>query len=276
MNEHVQREFHTDGPIELRVEIGSGSVVVTATETTRTHVEVEGRGAEEVTIEQSGNVVSVIGPKNRSIMGRDRSLHVRVSLPTDSVVATKLGSADLDVSGRLAACELKSGSGDIRLDDVAGEAFLLVGSGDVTITGQAATLDVKSGSGQVEVEAVTGATQVVTGSGDVRIGSTGEAVNIKTGSGDTVLGNASGAIAVTTASGDLAIGRMPQGELRAKAASGDIKVGIPAGTPVWTDINTITGTAHARLESAGPPQDGQDHVVVRATTVSGDVLLHQA
>jgi hypothetical protein len=50
-------------------------------------------------------------------------------------------------------------------------------------------------------------------------------------------------------------------------------VGIPAGTPVWTDISSLTGRIHSTLSGAGQPAEGQDHVEVRATTVSGNVSL---
>jgi hypothetical protein len=42
---------------------------------------------------------------------------------------------------------------------------------------------------------------------------------------------------------------------------------------VWTDITTVTGQIQSSLQGAGQPQEGQDHVEVRAKTVSGDVVL---
>jgi hypothetical protein len=107
VTEHVQRQFQTEDPIELRVEIGAGEVVLTATETSQTSIEITGRGAEELEIEQVGRVVSIISPPRRVIgFARDRALDVRVSLPTDSTVTTKLGSADLVVHGRISGCDL--------------------------------------------------------------------------------------------------------------------------------------------------------------------------
>ena len=44
---------------------------------------------------------------------------------------------------------------------------------------------------------------------------------------------------------------------------------------MWTDVNTVTGSIASNLESAGKPAKGQDHVELRATTVSGDVRLIQ-
>jgi hypothetical protein len=42
---------------------------------------------------------------------------------------------------------------------------------------------------------------------------------------------------------------------------------------VWTDISSLTGRIHSTLSGAGQPAEGQDHVEVRATTVSGNVSL---
>jgi DUF4097 and DUF4098 domain-containing protein YvlB len=274
VSEHVQRQFPSERPVTLKVEIGSGRVQVAATDTTTTTVEVTGRDADQVTIEQSGDTIAVIAPRSR-VLSIDRRYDVRVSLPTDSTLAVKVGSAELTVTGRIGDCSLKSGSGDIRLEEVSGDASVLVGSGDVTITGRAGRLQVKSGSGNVQVASADDA-HVITGSGNVWIGETGAATDIKTGSGNLRLDSARGEIAVIAASGDLTVGRIGSGEVRAKSASGDVRIGIPQGTPVWTDISTISGDARAELESAGPAEEGQDHVVVRASTVSGRVLLHHA
>ena len=61
----------------------------------------------------------------------------------------------------------------------------------------------------------------------------------------------------------------------AKGASGDVRVGIPSGLPVWTDLSTVSGSIRSSLEGAGQPAEGQDHVELRAKTVSGDIVLTQ-
>ena len=69
--------------------------------------------------------------------------------------------------------------------------------------------------------------------------------------------------------------RMRRGQLTAKNVSGDIRVGVPAGVPVWTDITSLTGSVRSNLEGAGEPEEGQDFIELRARTVSGDVHLEQ-
>jgi DUF4097 and DUF4098 domain-containing protein YvlB len=107
------------------------------------------------------------------------------------------------------------------------------------------------------------------------VGVVHERTVIKTGSGDLELKRSEADVTLSTASGDLVIGRAPRGKIAAKNVSGDVLVGIPAGTPVWTDVNTVTGSVASNLQSAGRPADGQDYVELRATTVSGDVRLVQ-
>ena len=98
---------------------------------------------------------------------------------------------------------------------------------------------------------------------------------IKTGSGDLQVNRSEGDVSLTTASGDLTIGTAPRGKVTAKNVSGDVRVGIPAGTPVWTDINTVSGSVRNNLTSVGKPAKDQDYVELRASTVSGDVHLRQ-
>ena len=46
-------------------------------------------------------------------------------------------------------------------------------------------------------------------------------------------------------------------------------------TPNPSDVTTVSGTIRSDLQGAGQPQDGQDHIEVRAKTVSGDIALSE-
>jgi DUF4097 and DUF4098 domain-containing protein YvlB len=100
-------------------------------------------------------------------------------------------------------------------------------------------------------------------------------LDAKSGSGTIEVREGADDTSLSTASGDLRVGRFPAGRLSAKNVTGDIRVGIPAGVPVWTEVSSTTGTVRSTLAGAGEPADGQDYVELRATTVSGDVLLEQ-
>ena len=96
---------------------------------------------------------------------------------------------------------------------------------------------------------------------------------VKTGSGDLEIGYASEGVSMSTGSGDMRIRHASKGKVTAKGASGDVLVGIPAGTPVWTDLTTVSGDISSDLHGAGQPEPGADYVELRAKTVSGDIHL---
>lgn len=273
---HVHREYDTPSQITLHVEIGAGSVSVVATDTARTVVDVDGRRAEEVRIEHTADTVYVVAPRRRSgPLGRSDALAVRVVLPAGSRLDSRTGSADVQVEGALSGCELRSGSGDLRLATVDGPVEARVGSGDLSL-GRVGTLSVKSGSGAVSVREVTGPAAVTSGSGDVSVGRTLEELAVKTGSGDLHVDDATGGVALSTGSGALEVGRIADGEIVLRSASGGARIGVPEGTPVWTDVTTVSGRLETRIVSAGQPAEGQPHVRVRGTSVSGDIVISPA
>jgi DUF4097 and DUF4098 domain-containing protein YvlB len=274
-DQQTDQYFETPGPLDLYVETGSGTVTVHAVETTESRVTITGRDAEQVRVEQSGTSLSVIAPKRSGFLSGGSSLDVDVTVPLHSEAAIRTGSADVTIEGVVAALQVRSGSGEVRVETLAGPGVLETGSGDVRVDDAHGDLRVKSGSGEVRVGRAATQLAVSTGSGDVEIAATLGPTSVKTGSGDLHVADAGDDVTLTTGSGDLVLGRATRGRLTLKGASSDIRVGIPAGTPVWTDVFTLSGGIHNDLASTGAPADGVDHIELRVKTVSGDVVLHQ-
>ena len=269
-------EFETHRPVDLYVENGSGTVVVTADDTTETAVEVTGRHADETVVHQDGHQVSVLAPKSRAgFLGGDSKLDMTITVPSDSQLTVRTGSADVTARGSYRGARLKSGSGDVTIEILDGPAVIETGSGDVRIDTADQELRVKSGSGDVRVQYAGGASSISTGSGDVEIGTSNAPTVVKTGSGDLNVAEAHDDVSLTTGSGDLVIRTATRGRLTAKGASGDVNVGIPAGVAVWTDLSTVSGEIRSTLDGVGEPEAGADHVELRAKSVSGDILLTQ-
>ena len=273
----MNRQFETPEPIELYVEIGKGNVEVRASSTTTTTLDIQGHDAEEVEVTFEHNRLTVIAPKDGGswFSGRDRELRVEVELPTASDVGVKTGSADIRIEGQVNEVRVKTGSGDISCDTFSGAGQIETGSGDVEISEALAELRIKSGSGDISVGNCLGKLNVSTGSGDVEVGTTSDNAVVKTGSGDLKVVTANADISLATGSGDMSIGTVRRGHVSLKGASSDLRIGVPAGTPVWADINTVTGSVRSNLESVGAPQEGQEHVELQARTVSGDITLHE-
>jgi DUF4097 and DUF4098 domain-containing protein YvlB len=273
----MNRQFETPEPIELYVEIGKGNVEVTAGSGTTTTLDIEGRDADEVEVTFEKNRLTVIGPKDGGnwFGGGNRDLRVQVELPTASDIGIKTGSADIQVEGQVNEVRIKTGSGDVSCDTFSGAAQIETGSGDVEISEALAELRVKSGSGDMSIGSCLGNLNVSTGSGDVEVGTTSAKAVVKTGSGDLKVATANSDISMATGSGDMSIGSIRRGHVSLKGASSDLEIGVPAGTPIWADINTVTGSVRSNLESVGAPQEGQEHVELQARTVSGDITLRE-
>ncbi|HET8558892.1 MAG TPA: DUF4097 family beta strand repeat-containing protein [Marmoricola sp.] len=272
MTEHT---FTTPEAIELYVELGSGSLTTRAGSTDETRVAITGPRAEDFEVEQRGRTISVIAPRQRFGFGNDQHT-VEVTLPTGSDLTGKIGSADTLAEGSYRTVKLKVGSGDVEIETTTGPTVVESGSGDVTCAHVEGDLRVKSGSGDVDLGEVLGTAGISTGSGDVLLGRAVGKAMLKTGSGDLQVQRMETDLQLSTASGDLLVRQALRGRLTVKSASGDMLVGVPDGTPVWTDISTVTGSVSSNLPSTGKPAEGQDHVEVRATTVSGDVRLQRA
>lgn len=255
MTEH---HFHTPDPIQLSAENGSGQVRVTATETTETRVVLTGRHADEVQVTQLDGEIRIVPPRRRTgFLGGDDSLDIVVTLPVASDLSIRTGSADVSTHGPAGSVQVKTGSGDVDIEESYED------------------VQVKSGSGDVRIGEAQAAVAVSTGSGDVEIGRNRGPAVVKTGSGDVRFREATTEVSVMTGSGDLMIDTAREGRFHAKGASGSIHVGIPAGTPVWTDITTLSGRIHSDVEGAGEPAEGAARIELRASTVSGDVVLTQ-
>jgi DUF4097 and DUF4098 domain-containing protein YvlB len=267
-------QFETHKPVQLYVELGAGTVAVQAEETTESSVRIIGRNADRVVVDYDGDHLSVIAPKDRSgFLTGDHKLDIEVTVPTDSRLQTKTGSADVTARGGYSAAHVRSGSGDVTIDAVDDEAVVETGSGDIRVTSVDGALRIKSGSGDIVLESTGAAVAVSTGSGDVQIGTSAGPTAVKTGSGDLKVTEAESDVSLSTGSGDLVIGTAKRGRVTVKGASGDVHVGVPAGLPVWTDVSTVSGRIRSDLSGAGEPEEGADYVELRAKTVSGDIVL---
>ena len=271
MTEHHVATLH---PVSLYAEIGKGSVTVHAVDTTESRVEVTGRDAADVRVEQDGDELVVMAPRQRTgfLSGGDATLHYVITVPAGSNLAVKSGSADVRAHGGYDTCQVRCGSGDVALERI-GAATIETGSGDIRVAHAGQELRVKSGSGDVTVREAVGALSISTGSGDIEIGASRGRTSVKTGSGDVSVTESTDDVSLSTGSGDLSIATARRGRITVKGASSDVRIGVPEGLPVWTDITSLSGRLRSGITSAGQPEEGADHLEVRATTVSGDVTL---
>lgn len=283
-SETVQHDFATPGPVDLRIELTSGSIDITADEVAVTTIELEAVGGDShaldliaaARIEQHGDKVFVLVPRSKSSMfGRKGHVHATITVPTASSVRADTGGADVTGQGRFAAVTVNSGSGDIELDKIeSGE--LKVGSGDVEVETIAASIKVKAGSGDVRLGPVGGSCDVASGSGDITLEGVDDTLKVKTGSGDVIVKRGGERVEVMAGSGDLTVQRVHRGDVSAKTGSGDISIGVARGTAAYLDIHTVTGSVTSHLEASDHPDEDDQTVAISVMSGTGDVVLQHA
>lgn len=287
-----QQSFECDGPIEVEVELGPGSVEIRLADDDQAgvvHVEVRhgtnsrnpigaglsgllnlvgrlggpedlvAQAVRQTTIELRGRRLEVRAPRSMPLSAVP--LDVVVVAPTRSAVTLRTGSADGRVTGLASTCAVHAGSGEVTLEQVEGVTQVQTGSGAARLGTIGGDLTARSGSGDLEISAITGHSKISTGSGDVWIGSArGAELTVKTGSGDLTIADAE------------------SGELVLTTGSGDLRVGVHTGVMAELDLSTGSGRARSDLEvNTGPaPMDAGNVVRVRGRTGSGDAIVTRA
>ena len=277
--------FATPEPISATIDLVMGDVRIRAGDRDATVVDVQPsdasnredlRAAELTRVECADQQLLIKAPKLRSwsIRSAGGSIDVTVELPAGSSVHGAAQLAGFDCDGRLGDCRLKTGLGHIRIDQVD-------------------TLSLKSGAGDISVEQARGHVEVTVVSGDVRVRELGDSAVIKNFNGDTWVGVAGGDLRLNAANGDIAVeesrasvvaksangdvrvGEVVRGTVVLETKVGDLEVGIREGTAAWLDVSAMAGKVHNALDAAGAPEPSAETVDVRARTSFGDVVIRR-
>ncbi|MFC7550805.1 DUF4097 domain-containing protein [Plantactinospora sp. GCM10030261] len=262
-------EFPLTGPVSLVVKVPAGSIEVVAEERDSATVDIEPAGfgaqsremAEQTKVDMSGDTLSVIAPRaNGGLLRRGGAIRVRIAVPGHSSARIDTAAADVTCRGTYASLVIDGASSEVEVEHVTGAARIKTASGDVQLTRVDGDLVINCASGDARIRRVAGA------------------VRAEFASGDLAVEEAGGDLHARTASGDIEVGTVSRGAVRLATASGDVGVGIRAGTGVWLDLNTTSGTVNNRLAMADSPtgtgDGGQLRLEVR--TVSGDIEIRRA
>ena len=278
--------FETHEPIVLSIELSQGMVHVIASDRSDTVVAVTpsdpGRPADveatrKTAVDLANGTLSIRMPKPGGIAApiigwkRSGSVDVIVELPEGSSLRTDTGVADFRCDGRLGDVEMRTGVGNVRLD-------------------QTGSLRVHSGLGRFEVEEASGNAEIVTagdmtigivaGDAEVKnlngktwIGRVGGDVRVRSANGDITIDDANRDVTVKTANGDIRLGQVARGSAIIETGSGGLEIGIREGTAAWVDASTKFGRVHSTLSPADDPEQSTETVQVHARTAFGDVLI---
>jgi DUF4097 and DUF4098 domain-containing protein YvlB len=261
-------EFPVTGAIEAEFRLADGRVDTTTqaglTTATVTVEPMDGseasrEAAERTTVEMQGKRLTVKAPDIGTtgwLRGRRAKISVTATLPADSEVELRSASADATLHGVYGNVAVHTASGDAFVEIVNGDLTVNAASGDVRAQHVGGDLKVNSASGDINADAVDGAIVVHTASGDVEIGAVGNGAK------------------ANTASGDITITKIIRGQAKINSASGDIEVGIGAGTGVYMDISSMSGRARSDLDTShSPVSNGDPEVTLHLRSMSGDITV---
>jgi len=246
----AEHRFHTPEPVDLEIQIPVGDIRVETVDGDESTVSVTGseKLVEQTLVSLVGNKLT-IGHKGKKpfgitisigdfSFGSGSSMRVRARVPHGSTPVLSTAAADMKVRGRVQSLEVKSASGDLVVN------------------------------GEIERDA-----EIKSVSGDVRLERVGGDLRVQTVSGDVNVQSVSGSVASKTVSGDLRVESVREGHVTAQSVSGDIELGVAAGTKLDVDAGSVSGDLASEVPLGSDPDaaggDGPA-LVVRGKTVSGD------
>ena len=249
----AEHHFHTPNPVELDIQIPAGDIRVETVDGDESFISVTGNEklVEQTRVELDGDRLIVEHRSKRPFgimisigdfsFRNDGGLVVKARVPHASHARLSTAAADMKLRGRYADLDVKSASGDLRLD------------------------------GEVEHDAA-----VKTVSGDVRIDKVGGELHVNSVSADVNVGSVGGSVESRTVSGDVRFDSVREGTITVQSVSGDIEVGIAPGTNLDVDAGSVSGDLTSEVPLGSDPLGGIGEgptLVLRGKTVSGDLKV---
>lgn len=215
-------------------------------------VEVTGSGAEFVVVEQMGRVI-VIREERRLFGGR--AVGIRLTVPPGTNLDATVASMDICSRGAdLGRVNLSTASGDIDM-------------------GSVENLVARSASGDIKIDICRVNCEVSSASGDVRAHRIEGDFLVSTASGDIAADRVEGRSEIKSASGDVRVAACFGNQIELNSMSGDVTVGIPAGTKVDAQIDSLSGDVRFPPKRSGVTPNRTARL--RARTVSGDIEIRR-
>ena len=206
--------------------------------------------------------------------GRERLVDVTIELPEGSQLHGEAALADLRGEGRLGECRFTLATGNIRIDD-AGPVQLITAAGHVTL-GRATGHTEVTGSGQVRIGEIAGSAVVKNLNGASWIGSVTGDLRCSAASGDITVDRAEASVVAKSAAGTIRIGEVVRGAVSVRTAAGELEIGIRPGTAAQLDVRSQFGSVRTELAAAPGPLPSDETVSIRGRTAYGDILIRRS
>lgn len=180
-------------------------------------------------VQQNGNDI-VIGERQTRELFRNIGIDYEITVPRGASLAAFSGSGDVETQDVAQNIKAETGSGSVRLRGVHGPAYLRSGSGDIELDEQGqGDVRAETGSGSIRLRGVNGGLNAQSGSGDIEL--SGRIMN------DWRLQTGSGSIRLT-------IGEDAKFSLSASTGSGDIRVHQPLSMQSSANHHHVSGAVN--------------------------------
>ncbi len=260
--------FDTPIPIQIRLDVSSGSVRIRAGERSDTVVTVrpgnERKGADTQAAEQtrvsfSDGTLHVTSPRRARLlfMGAMPTIEVELLVPAGSGVQAALSAGDVDCEGRLGDVAIENRYGDIRVD-------------------QAGTLRARTSAGDITVGSVEHGGEAGTSYGEIRVRDAAGDLRLDSACGDITVERALAAVGATTKYGQVRVHDAGGGSLDLATSYGKVEAGVREGTPAWLDLQATSGTVRNLLSASDAPDESEEPLHIRARTSYGDIVVRRA
>jgi len=204
-------------------------------------------------VDLTGNRLVVRAPTTVPL--RTVPLAITVRAPEDSQVGVRSAAGDVQVSGPAGRVQVQAGGGSVSVQRAGGSATARTGSGALRLGDMAAGVQARSGSGDVEIASIGAPSSVVTGSGGVWLGAVRSDVLVRSGSGDITIAEAEG------------------GQAELITGSGELRVAVRRGVSAEVDLTSTTGSVHSDLEVSDRPPEAEPPLRIFGRSGSGDAVL---
>ena len=277
--------FDTAGPISATIDVVVGDVRISAGDGAAAVIDVrpsdaskdeDVKAAEQTRVEYANEHLLVKTPKVRSWRQRDAgpSVDVTIELPAGSQVRATGQMTDFAGDGRLGDCRIRTGMGQIALDEVAAPS-LKTGIGDITVERATGHAELTAGSGDIRARELDASAVIKNSNGDTWIGSAAGDVRIQAANGSIAVDLARASVVAKSSNGDVRLGEVARGTVVLETSLGDLEVGIPEGVAAWLDARSTAGRVQNALEAAAAPDPSAQSVEVRARTTAGNVVIRR-
>ena len=273
--------FATPGPIIATVVVGGAQVRVTASDRTDTVVLVEPINKASQSDVKVANKTKVdfadgqLSVKTTKSGDKNGSVAITIDLPAGSSLVAYLAHSDVHADGSFGECELHLASGRVQLDRI-NALQANIAAGEVAIGHIAGRANIDGSAVDMRISEIKDTVRLSSSGGQIWIGHASADLDLSSGSGGFDIDRADGSVTAKTGNGAIRIGRLTRGQAELLNGSGNIEVGISAGTAARVDANSERGSVRNSVPPQEDPETSDNKVTVHARTRHGDIIIQRA